>query len=106
MTGKFSLLHHTADELRYVAKLLDAINQDHECIGVDSEAKIDIYWADVKMGVIMVPDGSEQFAYFPVAERGDTHEQKPNAVSALPSAHMGLPGGSRESQESPPANAG
>lgn len=71
MTEKLARLHHTADELRYVAKLLDALNEDHESIGVDPEAKLDIYWADVKMGVIMTPDGGEQFAYFPVTETGD-----------------------------------
>lgn len=71
MTEKLSLLHHTADELRYVARLLDALNEDHECIGPDPSAKTDIYWADVKMGTIMVPEGSDQFAYYPVAERGE-----------------------------------
>jgi hypothetical protein len=72
MTERFAYLHHTADELRYVAKLLDALNEDHECAGVDPESKLDVYWADVKMGTLMVPYGDQQFAYYPVAERGES----------------------------------
>lgn len=99
MTMRLARLHHNADELRYVARMLDALNDEHECAGVDPEAKIDIYWADVKMGTIMVPDGAEQFSYFPVAEHMETTDES-DAVRDLPTALMGVPGRAQDSEAS------
>lgn len=103
MTERLARLHHNSDELRHVAKLLDALNEDHDFAGIDPEAKIDFYWADVKMGTIMTPDGAGQFAYFPVAEYGEPHDK--DALRTVPPSRMDLHRRARQDEESPPANA-
>ena len=77
---------HTADELRYVACLLDALNAGDRLQSVSAAGgTIDIYWCDSLMGRIDQDDDS--WVYFPVARpvpqrTGDItwESQEPDAI--------------------------
>lgn len=65
------LYQHTAEELRYVADILDALNKqadgERSMIGCDGE--LELYWCDRVMGVIGLDDGDDlsSWVYYPSA---------------------------------------
>ena len=58
---------HDADELRYVANILDALNANVAEVG--SAGELEVFWIDSVMGVIGLDDESElqSWVYFPSA---------------------------------------
>jgi hypothetical protein len=59
---------HAAEELRYVADLLDLLNKTKGGnIGIDGE--LEVFWVDRVMGVIALEDASDlsSWVYFPSA---------------------------------------
>jgi hypothetical protein len=62
------LYQHTADELRYVAEVLDVLNKVHKgpaTIGFGGELKL--WWVDRVMGTVALDDESDlcSWVYYP-----------------------------------------
>jgi hypothetical protein len=72
---------HAADELRYVANILDVLNADSGMLGVDGE--LDVFWVDRVMGVIGLNDKDDlqSWAYYPSANKNFELEDGENNAS-------------------------
>lgn len=70
---------HTAEELRYVVGILDALNSKLDMVGVDGE--LEVYWVDRVMGVIGLDDKDDlqSWVYFPSANNNfELKESEPS----------------------------
>jgi hypothetical protein len=65
------IYQHTADELRWVADLLDVLNRKTVGTSVGFDGELEVYWCDRRMGCVSLddPEDLSSWCYFPAANQ-------------------------------------
>jgi hypothetical protein len=65
------IYQHTADELRWVADLLDVLNRNTVGTSVAFDGELEVYWRDRRMGRVSLddPEDLSSWCYFPAANQ-------------------------------------
>ena len=65
------IYQHTADELRWVADLLDVLNRKTVGTSVGFDGELEVYWCDRRMGRVSPDDPRDlsSWCYYPAASQ-------------------------------------
>jgi len=65
------IYQHTADELRWVADLLDVLNRKTVGTSVGFDGELEVYWCDRRMGCVSLddPEDLSSWCYYPAANQ-------------------------------------